>query len=241
MSGEGIEAVAVKVVTQTKCKTKWESDFWIKLSNTDGYHCPIYYRCKTKKEGAWCPDDHLEALNRLQDAKQFNLKDYEFIKSGTCGGPVKTVERLTKKLLKEAGIHAPPVPISILSLLNIGFPIEIRYIKLKIQHGACWCLRNGSVVQIKDDDPFSVQRFTLFHEVFHVLCRHNCTGIPWQNALTEAPFKELLACYFAGFLLMPTEWLKKKWAYVKDLDRIAKIFDVPKPCMCIRLKRIGLI
>jgi len=49
-------------------------------------------------------------------------------------------------------------------------------------------------------------------------------------------FNELLADYFAICILMP-----KKWAEVKDLDRMAEIFDVPKAVMCIRLKRLGLI
>jgi len=51
----------------------------------------------------------------------------------------------------------------------------------------------------------------------------------------------MLADYFAGCVLMPKEWVKGKWVEVKDLDRMAKLFDVPQSAMWIRLKTMGLI
>lgn len=53
-------------------------------------------------------------------------------------------------------------------------------------------------------------------------------------------FNELLADYFAGAILMPREWVKEKWAEVEDMDRMAKIFDVPKALMWLRLREMGL-
>jgi hypothetical protein len=49
-------------------------------------------------------------------------------------------------------------------------------------------------------------------------------------------FNELLADYFALCILM-----SRDWAEVKDLDRMAEIFAVPKPAMCIRLRQLSLI
>jgi len=40
---------------------------------------------------------------------------------------------------------------------------------------------------------------------------------------------------------MPREWVKEKWAEVKDLDRMAEIFDVPKVAMALRLRQLDLI
>jgi len=51
----------------------------------------------------------------------------------------------------------------------------------------------------------------------------------------------LLADHFAGCTMMPREWMVEKWAQVRDLDRMAEIFDVPKSAVCIRLRRLGLI
>jgi len=50
-----------------------------------------------------------------------------------------------------------------------------------------------------------------------------------------------LADYFAGYILMPREWVKGKWAEIKDLDGMAEIFAVPKSVMCMRLRQLGLI
>jgi Zn-dependent peptidase ImmA (M78 family) len=62
-----------------------------------------------------------------------------------------------------------------------------------------------------------------------------------KRGLERGSFNELLADYFASCILMPREWVKKKWAETKDLDRMAEIFAVPKSAMCIRLKWLGLI
>jgi len=40
---------------------------------------------------------------------------------------------------------------------------------------------------------------------------------------------------------MPKEWGKEKWTEVKDLDRMAEIFDVPKGAMWFTLKLLGLL
>jgi Zn-dependent peptidase ImmA (M78 family) len=48
-------------------------------------------------------------------------------------------------------------------------------------------------------------------------------------------FYELLAERFAASILMPRTLVRKKWAEVHDLDRMAEIFIVPKPNMYIEL------
>ncbi|GAI11305.1 unnamed protein product [marine sediment metagenome] len=54
-------------------------------------------------------------------------------------------------------------------------------------------------------------------------------------------FNELLADYFAGSILMPRKWVEEKWSEVKNLRRMAEIFDVEKPLMWIRLREMDLI
>jgi len=50
----------------------------------------------------------------------------------------------------------------------------------------------------------------------------------------------MLADYFAGCILMPKAWVEKKWAEVKDVRRMAEIFQVTELAMWIRLKTMGL-
>ena len=59
------------------------------------------------------------------------------------------------------------------------------------------------------------------------------------RGIKEGSFNELLADYFAACILMPRDWVKEKWAEVNDLDRVVKIFQVPKSSACIRLKYLG--
>jgi len=40
---------------------------------------------------------------------------------------------------------------------------------------------------------------------------------------------------------MPREWVKEKWAEIKDLDRMSEIFAVPESAMYMRLRQLGLI
>jgi len=51
----------------------------------------------------------------------------------------------------------------------------------------------------------------------------------------------MLADYFAICVLMPREWVKEKWAEVKDVGTMAKMFDAPKVAMGLRLKCLHLI
>jgi len=54
-------------------------------------------------------------------------------------------------------------------------------------------------------------------------------------------FNELLADHFSGILLVPREWATKLWPEVKDISRMAAIFDVPKSVMYLGLRGMGLI
>ena len=86
-----------------------------------------------------------------------------------------------------------------------------------------------------------MRRFVLFHEAFHVLA--HCQGIPVfrKRGVEQGHFNEGLSDYFAACILIPREWVREKWLEVKDLDSMAKTFDVPKPVMVIRLKQLGLV
>ena len=112
---------------------------------------------------------------------------------------------------------------------------------LKIYNGATWFLGNKWIIQLKASDTSTDKRFTLFHEAFHILVRCRAGPVFRARGIKEGSFNELLADYFAACILMPRDWVKEKWAEVKDLDRMAEIFDVPSPAMFIRLRQLGLV
>jgi Zn-dependent peptidase ImmA (M78 family) len=59
--------------------------------------------------------------------------------------------------------------------------------------------------------------------------------------VTQGSFNELLADYFAICILMPKKQVKEQWTVLRDLDRMAIAFDVPRSTMWLRLKEMNLI
>ena len=220
---------------------RWESELWSYISRGDGTHCPAYSHCHIRKKGDWCPDDNRKRLDKLVDCKRFNLSSYDFIECGACGRIFKVVGKLAQRYLKKGGVRCPPVPTELFSLADKQHTIEARLLPLKVYHGAIWRLREGWIIQLKDGDKPATKRFTLFHEAFHILAHCKSTPVFRKRGSLQGSFNELLADHFAICILMPGEWVKEKWTEVKDLARMAEIFDVPKSAMCIRLRRLGLI
>jgi len=85
------------------------------------------------------------------------------------------------------------------------------------------------------------KRFTLFHEAFHIIAHDKATPVFRSRGCKRGAFNELLAEYFAANILMPTDWVREWWAEVRDINRMAEIFDVPKTAMWIKLKFLKLI
>ncbi len=133
------------------------------------------------------------------------------------------------------------MPSELISVADEQHTIETRLLPLKVYHGAIWHLREGWVIQLKDDVSSASKRFTLFHEAFHILAHCRTTPVFRKRGTMQGSFNELLADYFATCILMPKEWVKKKWAEVKDVDVMAEMFDAPKSAMWLRLRQLGLV
>jgi len=230
--------------------SKWESELWLYLSNGDGINCPVYQSCQPRLQGVWCLSDHedyCQALNELVDDDAPDLADTASIEFGftTCpesGRIFKLVRKLANKYQAEAGIDRPPVPTDLITQAYDHLPIEVRQVPLKSHHGAVWRLNDSWVIQLNSSDTPARQRFTLYHEVFHILAHCKATPVFKKKACSqEGTFNELLAEHFAGVILMPDKWVQKKWAEVKDINRMAAIFEVPKPIVWLALKHLRLI
>ena len=224
---------------------RWECELWSYLSNGDGMCCPVYARCHIRQGGGWCPDDNKEHLSRLNDSGQFSIDNPDFGKtrseSGRSGRVFQLVERLAQKQLKRGRVYCPPVPSSIVSLADEYHPIEVRVVPLKAYHGALWPSNKGWMIYLRKDDTSDTQRFTLFHEAFHILAHCKAQPIFRTRNREAGGFNELLAEHFAACVLMPAEWVAKKWAEVKDIRQMAEIFGVQELAMWVRLKQLGLV
>jgi len=220
---------------------KWESELWSYMSKGDGEHCPLRSDCGIRQRGGWCVDDNRERLDRLDDARRFRLSDYNFIGCGSCGRIFGMVEAMAQSFLIRGGVDCPPTPNELISLFDERRSLEVRLIPMTNYHGAIWRLKDRWIVQLNEKDPPAVRRFSLFHEAFHILAHRKTSPVFRKRGYHGGSFNELLATYFSASILTPNKWLKEKWAEVHDLDKMAELFDAPKPTICIRLKRLGLI
>ena len=220
---------------------KWETELWSLISACDGTHCPVCNHCQVRQRGGWCVEDNKEGVSRLLYRKRIRPSSYDFLEYAAPCRMFQLVERLAKKFVKMGGIHSPPLPIELISLADEQHLVEARLVPLRVYHGATWFLEDRWIIQLKADDAPTAKRFTLFHEAFHILVCCRATPMFKTRGIKEGFFNELLAEHFAYCILMPKEWVKEKWAEVKDLGRMAKIFGVSKLAIRLRLKHLGLI
>jgi len=225
--------------------TKWEAELWSYVSSGDGEHCPLRNtHCQTKLACGWCPDDNRERLNQFLDQDEVTLHSCDFMDPKTTGKTGRIfllVELLAQYYLQVGGVQCPPVPTALIGSIIQGSTAEVHHLPLKAYHGAIWRPKKEWIVQLKADDTLGMKRFTLFHEAFHILAHCRTTPVFTKRGAIRGSFNELLADYFATSLLMPRKWIKETWAEVKDLDRIAEIYDAPKAGVCLRLRHLGLV
>ena len=224
---------------------RWEAELWTYLSKGDGQHCPIYNSCQIRLDSSLCADDHIDLLEKLYRDDSFRAEEYSSLGNAACNGVsgmAKRLEMLANRYLEKGNFRCPPVPVDLALLSDEQSVIEIRKLPLKNNSGALWHLNNEWIIYLNSNDSLARQRFTLFHEAFHILAHRAIPNPVFSKKGQErGSFNELLADYFASCILMPGKCLRKKWAEVKDLDKMAEIFVVPKAAMWFQLKLLGLL
>jgi len=192
-------------------------------------------------------EEYYQLMNEFLDDEAPDFTEpssikFEFPACPNSGRIFELVRKLAIKYQVEAGIDRLPVPPDLITCAADNLPIEVRQVPLKAHHGAIWRLSDCWVVQLNSNDTLARQRFTLYHEIFHILAHGKATPVFKKTASSqEGSFNELLADHFAAIILMPENLVRKKWAEVKDANRMAAIFNVPKPLVWFALKHLSLI
>lgn len=141
-------------------------------------------------------------------------------------------------------ITKPPIPIFRVTQDTIP-KSEIVSPTLEMPDGLKGCVLNGASdcrIFINPKYPLVAQRFTLGHEVGHILEAESgayCVG--GTNVDPEVAYKERRANYYATCLLMPAKMVRGYWAIYRNTRAMARIFNVSRQAMVIRLKQLGLI
>lgn len=158
--------------------------------------------------------------------------------------PVRAVPDLVDDLLEAAGIHQPPVPLEpILESLNIELA-ERRNQKedalLIPMTDPSLGMPSAWVVYYNPDKPEVRRRFTIAHEVGHVMLH----GVPHAAAARGGggrfKARERQVERFAAELLMPPSFVRAAITqYGLDAEKLAALFRVSQRAMQIRLQELG--
>ena len=164
----------------------WEDELWTYISAGDGIECPLLDSCELKdNQDIKCFNNEAEKV-RTEEIYRFNDKDdidftdnLKFNQNRVClqrGRIFQLVTELATKYRNQAWNNILPVPNNLIIEDCDNHPVAVRYLPLQASHGAVWKLDDCWLIHLNENDIPAKQRFTLYHEIFHVLAHSqgNC-------------------------------------------------------------------
>jgi len=150
-------------------------------------------------------------------------------------------ERQAATLLRHANIEKPAVDESVITDLPFlavthrpGFPTS----------GMATQTDTGWVIVLRAEETKARQRFSLAHELKHVLDDPFIEWLyPTKSGYSPEDRAERICDYFAACLLMPRMWIKRDWASggIQDIARLARRYRVSQVAMAVRLAELKLL
>lgn len=167
------------------------------------------------------------------------VRDLTPLRSLTWIEAMHVAERQAMRLLNLSGVTAPPVLDDIITKLP---RLQVERTTPFIAAGASQWSHGRWLVLINSSNPIGRQRFTLAHELKHILDNPFVKFLyPSAPGISDHERAESMCDYFAGCLLMPRTWLKKAWwESNQDVATLARQFQVSRQAMQVRLQQIGL-
>jgi len=157
---------------------------------------------------------------------------------------IEQIEQISNAVLKAFNEDNKSV-IDVVNIANkLGFEVSQAKFDGDIS-GMVKNSKNEKKIFINNQDIPSRQRFTLAHEIAHILLHHDNLDVEFDvvdyrnNGISTR--KESEADSFAASLLMPTERAIRVWNFFEDVDDFAEEFNVSKMAASIRLRNLGLI
>ena len=154
----------------------------------------------------------------------------------------KFAKNLAQKLLKDSKIFQAPVRLElIIESIKANYDLSIMPIENaseRISGLLVVCKeenREFATIGFNPNHPFCRQRFTIAHEIGHLLLGHTCTS------RDDGTYNEREANAFAAELLVPTSLLKQDYRDTTTLRNISSLYRVSDSTMWIRLTDLRLV
>ena len=152
----------------------------------------------------------------------------------------------TRRMWNEDGYS----PVDIFAIVNGWKEKKITMVRYPLSSrisGMCTREKQDVIICINSTTSYGRQRFTLAHELYHVLYEENMQRVICDMSMTgDKPESEYEADQFASYLLMPYDALleyeydQAKWTLEKVIDA-EQFFQVSHQAMLHRLVRDKLI
>jgi len=152
-------------------------------------------------------------------------------------GPRKTgAKNLAKKLIKDAKITEIPISLQkIIEYLQLSYDLSVRRVDFGVEVSGL-LVKSKSVdeeyyaIGFNQNHPWCRRRFTIAHEIGHLLFNHVCKSGSEADADNERECD-----IFAGELLIPTAFIKKDFAKTPNVPELSKLYRVSAEALSIKL------
>ncbi len=160
-------------------------------------------------------------------------------------------QQIARRTLQQFGVRKPPVPVE---RMAAGLNVRVEYSPLEDNISGFLFQKNGKlVIGVNNGHSENRQRFTIAHELGHLLLEHHGELFIDRKAWLFRDHKsqtgkykhEIKANSFAAELLMPEEFVRKAVGteLLDDdlIEELAERFQVSTQAMSIRLATLGLV
>jgi len=137
---------------------------------------------------------------------------------------------VARSVAKRHGVAVPPVEVEAIASRE---GMRVVRVDLGALEGRMREDDDGWLIEVNSDRSLTSQRFSVGHELGHRKMGHYGCG-------TDAK-QEREANVFAAELLMPLALLKKAMAKHRSLGDLARLFQVSKEAMQIKLQEQGML
>ena len=161
------------------------------------------------------------------------------------------LERRAAEILRQHGLYSIPVDPVILAN-RLGIKVHNAKFSDDSLSGMIAKRGNSVTLLVNESDPPYRKRFTIAHELGHHFLHLLADGDFVDSTVdlfrdedtppeaTGSRRAEVQANQFAAALLMPGEFVRESFAECKDLNELARHFNVSESAMGFRLSRLGL-
>lgn len=106
---------------------------------------------------------------------------------------------------------------------------------------------NGYVIQIARNDPPRRKKFSVAHEIAHIVLHDDGKNkfIEQRRPIADYPqdvaYKEIQASMLAAAILLPDQQVRQAWQASKSVDEVAEMFNVSYKAAFNRLDNLNLL